>query len=120
MLTTQLYNYHRTTSGEGRGLKLLFPANTRWSSIDLTLRRVVRMRPALAKVCYDNKVQEISAEDYAKVDEVLKITGPIRNFEKKLQQESVPTISLVYPGIKGLIGVLGGLQVLSPFREQDN
>lgn len=69
------------------------------------------MRPSLAKVCYDNKLTDITPQDYATMEAILKVTGPVRSFEKKLQQEEVPTISLVLAGTVGLIGVLEKLKV---------
>lgn len=65
----------------------------------------------MAKVCYDNMVDDIRSEDYKSMEKVVQITGPIRRFELKLQQESVPTISLVYSGIAGILQVLEQLKV---------
>lgn len=69
------------------------------------------MRPAMGKVCYDNNVEDLSSEEYRSVDLYLQVLEPIRRFEVKLQQESVPTISLVYSGICGILDMLEGLKV---------
>lgn len=108
-MTSQLYQHSRNV--HGRGLKLLFPASTRWSSVDIAFGRVKALRQSIGKVCYDNRIDDIRAEDYRMVETILKITGPIRRFEQKLTMESVPTISLVYSGIRGLLNMLDNLKV---------
>ncbi|KAH7702352.1 hypothetical protein AAVH_30499 [Aphelenchoides avenae] len=108
ILTTALYEHSRSVCG--KGLKLLFPATTRWSSIAIVFGRVKQLRPAMGKVCYDNNVEDLSSEEYRSVDLYLQVLEPIRRFEVKLQQESVPTISLVYSGICGILDMLEGLK----------
>lgn len=110
-MTKELYDHSKANSATGAGLKLIFPATTRFSSVDIAFGRVSKLRPSIAKVCYDNNLNDIATEDYRMIENVLQITGPIRSFEKKLQQESVPTISLVYPGIHGLLDRLEELRV---------
>lgn len=110
-MTKELYEHSRAVLG--RGYKVLFPATTRWSSTHITFSRVRKLRTSLAKVCYDHNIDEISTEDFRRIDSLLKITDPFRGFSKKLQQESVPTISLLFAGIKGLLDTLQGLKVFT-------
>lgn len=111
VLTKQIYEHSRGV--HGRGLKVLFPATTRWSSTHITFSRVRKLRLSLAKVCYDNGVGEISSDDFRQIDAVLEITSPFRGFTKKLQQERVPSISLLYSGIHGLLEKLEAFKVHS-------
>lgn len=108
-MTKALYEHSKVILGTG--LKALFPGTTRWSSLDITYTRAIKLRPAMTRVCYDNGVEEITPEDFKLMEEVVQITGPFRAFVKKLQQESVPTISLVFSGITGLVDLLGALHV---------
>lgn len=70
-----------------------------------------QLRQSLTAVCYSNTVDEISSEDFRLIDSVLEVTEPFRAFTKKLQQESVPTLSLLFPGIQGLIVKMNQLEV---------
>ncbi|KAH7716657.1 zinc finger BED domain-containing protein 4-like [Aphelenchoides avenae] len=101
VLSKQLYDH--TLEQLGSGLRLLFPATTRWSSVNIMYSRIKQVRQSLAVVCYANSIDEITSDDYRLIEAVLEITSPFRGFTKKLQQEGVPTISLVYAGVKGLI-----------------
>ncbi|KAH7721311.1 hypothetical protein AAVH_11165 [Aphelenchoides avenae] len=101
VLSKELFDHSRETTGTG--LRPLFPATTRWDSVNITYSRVRTLRPSLTAVCYANGLDEISPADYRLIDAVLQLTDPFRGFTKKLQQQSVPTISLVYVGIIGLI-----------------
>lgn len=109
VLSKELFDHSRETTGTG--LRPLFPATTRWDSVNITYSRVRTLRPSLTAVCYANGLDEISPADYRLIDAVLQLTDPFRGFTKKLQQQSVPTISLVYVGIIGLITRMEALSV---------
>lgn len=109
VMTKELFEHSRQSLG--RGLKVLFPATTRWSSTHIVYSRVKKLRSSLARVCYENGIDEISPEDYRQIDVVLEITDPFRAFTKKLQQESCPTISLLFAGVNGLLAKLELIKV---------
>lgn len=73
--------------------------------------RVKKLRSSIAKVSYDNGLDDIALDDYRMIDSVLMILEPIQNFEKKLQQECLPTISLVYGGIHAIMQLFDNLTV---------
>jgi hypothetical protein len=60
----------------------------------------------------------ISAKDIADMKEAYAIVNPIRQFTDKLQSDSIPTLSLVMPGLLSLVEAVGKGTGLSDVRRK--
>ncbi|KAH7704372.1 transposase [Aphelenchoides avenae] len=104
--TKLLFEKSKSANPNNRGLKLLFPANTRWASLAITYSRLNRLRDQLSAVCTQYEFPHISPADFALVDEVLTIINAFKGFMTVLQNQHTPTISLILPGVQGLVRLL--------------
>ncbi|KAH7701956.1 hypothetical protein AAVH_30907 [Aphelenchoides avenae] len=104
--TKMLFVESRSRNPNGRGLKLLFPADTRWASMVLCYSRITRVRESLELVCQELDYPRIKNADFALMDLVVQVVHAFRGFMLKLQQQSLPTISIVLPGVQNLIRLL--------------
>lgn len=68
------------------------------------------MRDPLLAVCNQFNYPLISQADFDMIDVLLSIINAFRGFMLKLQQQSIPTILLVLPGVDGLIRLLETLK----------
>lgn len=83
--------------------KLLFPATTRWSSLHITYSRLLELWDEVNKICKEKNWPELSDADKEQITAISALVAPFRGFTDQLQRDSVPTISLLYPGIHQLI-----------------
>lgn len=83
------------------GRKLLFPANTRWSSLQITYKRLLEVFDAINGVCDLDEFRwdTISEHDKELILHVVDIVDPFRKFTDVLQQDAQPTLSRLYPGL---------------------
>lgn len=83
------------------GRKLLFPANTRWSSLQITYKRLLEVFDEVNGVCNSEEFrwETISERDKDFISHVVNIVDPFRKFTDILQQDSQPTLSRLYPGL---------------------
>lgn len=88
------------------GRVLLFPANTRWSSLQITYSRLLDLLEDVNKISQERGWGLIKKSDAAFMKEICDVVTLFRNFTDKLQQSKVPTISLLLPGLKMLIDYL--------------
>ncbi|KAH7711002.1 hypothetical protein AAVH_21688, partial [Aphelenchoides avenae] len=72
--------------------------------------RINRLRDPLLAVCNQFNYPLISQADFDMIDVLLSIINAFRGFMLKLQQQSIPTILLVLPGVDGLIRLLETLK----------
>lgn len=93
------------------GKKLIFPATTRWNSLQLAYQRVVEIGQDINDVCFSNEFPSIVRKDFEMLQDVLKILTPVKLYTDKIQQDKVPTLPILLPGIECLIAKLRGLQV---------
>jgi hypothetical protein len=88
------------------GLTILFPASTRWNTLEIAYRRVVKIYKPINSAAHNHGFPMISREDYETLEEILEILTPVAKFTEKLQRENSPTISLLLPGLLSLIELL--------------
>lgn len=88
------------------GKKLLFPANTRWSSLHITYSRLLEIFDDVNAIASSKKWSELSQAERETIRLLCDIVEPFRGFTDRLQCESRPTLSLLYPGILNLINIL--------------
>jgi hypothetical protein len=93
------------------GKKILFPATTRWNSIQITYARIVEIGQSINQICLENDFPIISKNDFTMLESILAILTPFKGFTDKLQQDSNPSISLLYPGLHGLVEKLEAIEV---------
>lgn len=94
--------------------RMLFPANAQWSTLYHTYVRLLDVLGHFNALCIDYDVSAISADDTATLQEIVEIATPFVKFINKLEQETRPTISLLFPGLLHLISTL---QVLKGWGE---
>lgn len=88
------------------GKTLLTPIITRWSSLLKTYARILEVFDDFAEVCLIHNWDPLTEENRKTMHLIFDVLKPFQELTTRLQCEKHPTISLVYPGIIGLISAL--------------
>lgn len=85
---------------------VIIPIVVRWSSLALTYKRVSEVWEEMNKICKDENWPQIQQEDLEMIRKVLALIEPFKEATNKLQADKIPTLSWLYPAIKGLVQML--------------
>jgi hypothetical protein len=88
------------------GKKLLFPATTRWSTINITYARVFDLKSHINVISAQHNWPLLMPDTLIAIENIILITNDVSKFMTNLQADNRPTISLVYPGITNIINNL--------------
>jgi len=95
---------------------ITLPGVTRWSFLALTYSRIVELFDQINEICTGEKWDKITEQDRDLMKNVLKLVEPFKEVTNKLQAASTPTLSMVYPAITFLIGMLEVIFKFSTFN----
>jgi hypothetical protein len=87
---------------EATGLNVLMFAATRWSYTSIVYKRLLEIAAEFNRIALAHGWETISASELTEIGEILEVIEPFHSFTNALQQDRVPTISLLYPGIQQL------------------
>jgi hypothetical protein len=85
------------------GKSLVTPVKTRWSSLAMAYIRILEIFDEFADICKKSGWEPLIENDRQLMQLIVKILEPFRELTTRLQSSTYPTISMVYPGINGLI-----------------
>jgi hypothetical protein len=88
------------------GKSLLTPVVTRWSSLVKTYVRILEVFDDFVEVCEIHGWDPLTEEDRETMQLIVEVLLPFQELMTRFQTEKHPTISMVYPGILGLIAAL--------------
>ena len=105
---------HQRRTGEARALRLEKSVDTRWNSTYLLLKRLLKLRPNVRAVLYDetitkekDRVQlEINEDTWRVMEQILPVFEPLAEATNMLSNDNLPTLGSEYVLLKALLSTL--------------
>jgi hypothetical protein len=85
---------------------IIVPVLTRFSYLALTYKRALEISNEINEICEDEGWTKLESDDLQTIRQVLALIEPFKEVTSKLEGDQIPTLSWLYPAIKGLIDLL--------------